>query len=87
MNVLAKLQRTKEEGHVAAPDQEGDDYDFWQNLDLERLKRYELRNYLAARDLGTGGKKKEWRAQVRVLGLGCILLACACVQASLQNPQ
>ena len=65
MNVLDKLKRATEEAHVADAGDDGDDYDFWQNLDLERLKRYELRNYLAARDLPTGGKKKELVRRLR----------------------
>ena len=65
MNVLDKLKRTTEEAHVADAGDDGDDYDFWQNLDLERLKRYELRNYLAARDLPTGGKKKDLVRRLR----------------------
>jgi alpha-tubulin suppressor-like RCC1 family protein len=58
MNVLDKVKNVTENSHLVeeAP---GDDYDFWQNLDVTKLKRYELRNYLAARDLSTEGKKKE----------------------------
>ena len=65
MDVLAKLKHVKEEAHLPEDDNDGDDYDFWQNLEIDKLKRYELRNYLAARDLRTDGKKKELVKRLR----------------------
>ena len=42
MNTLNKVKEVADKSHVADDDDGADDYDFWQNLDVTKLKRCEL---------------------------------------------
>ena len=39
MNTLNKVKEVADKSHIADDDDGADDYDFWQNLDVTKLKR------------------------------------------------
>jgi hypothetical protein len=65
MNVLQGLQAAQAEAdpeffqNFEEEGADADEEEFWDNLDIGKLSRYELRNHLAARDLSTKGRKRD----------------------------